>query len=84
MLATAGGRAGSAGGGIHSPLRRSTNRSSVGTPKTSRPGTRAASAAFSIGTIRRPYPARRAPDATATAPWMGRSVPLSDSSPHTA
>jgi hypothetical protein len=44
----------------------------------------AASAAISGGTSRRRTPACRAPSAIAEAPRIGRSAPVSDSSPQSA
>ena len=72
------------GSGRQRPRASSTSRRRSGTARTSMPSTRAASEAFSTGTISRSKPARRAPAAMATAPRTGRRAPLSDSSPTAA
>ena len=56
----------------------------VSAPTTSSPSTSAASAAFATARRAARSPRARAPSAIASAPWIGRSPPLSASSPQTA
>ena len=59
-------------------------RSATSTPRTSTPGTSAASRARERGSTSRASPCRRAPSATASAPRIARTSPVSESSPTTA